>query len=238
MNSWRSIGIVGGFGPRASSYFYRLLLDKCSNKYGSVFDSDYPKIFLASLASKGFTETGEIIDEISIMEINEAIAFFDNMNINIIAFPCNSIFAYYNKLRSINPNSEIINLPKVLAQSAAKFEAKKVVILCSQGLRDSLTYNKYFLEKNIDPFYPEESLQKIINQLIIEVMGNTYSIGTREYFHNIINDLSTCYDRVIIACTELSVMLDTRNISDCIIDSCNELANEALLRAYCNESGC
>lgn len=54
MNKNKIIGLLGGMGPYASAYFYKLLLDKSRDFYGAKNNNDYPEILVDSVPIPDF----------------------------------------------------------------------------------------------------------------------------------------------------------------------------------------
>ena len=229
MVKWQPIGVIGGLGPRASAFFYKILVDMCSDIYGAVEDSDYPKICITSLASNGLNDKGHIIPSL-LKEIELTVDLHKYWGIQDIAIPCNSVFALYDSI-SIETQEKIIVLPKILAQEAERIETKRAIIFCSQGLRQSRAYDNYFSERDIVLSYPENDLQLKVNNWILDVMGKKHTDGAQREFHNVLYQAQKDFDAVIVACTELSVLLDPNMFFSTLIDSSFLLAREVLQRA-------
>jgi len=227
---WKEIGVVGGLGPRASAYFYETIINLCSDQYDAILDHEYPRITLHSLASDGLSEMGKA-EENLIQEINEVLMKFAMQGLELVAIPCNSIFAHFDNLFT-NDKLKVINLPKILADRVAGIGAKNVGILCSQELRDSGAYDPYFNKKGVTPHYPDSSRQAIVNKSIMDVMGNKHSDETVQNLMQIISDISVQNESVLIACTELSVLLSSSPLSNKVFDSTLILCEETLDCAF------
>lgn len=227
---WKPIGVIGGLGPRASAFFYKTLIDICSHQYHAVQDADFPKIIVTSLASQGLSETGHILTPTLFKEIEFAINVFDQYDISHVSIPCNSIFASFEHF-STKAREKIIVFPDVLANEISKIHAKNVFILCSRGLRKSRKYDNYFLKRGITPFYPDNTIQAKIDGWILDVMGSSYSMNSAKDLDAFIKASENRFESVLIACTELSVLLNLDFLPDKVVDSVVALAKETLLRA-------
>lgn len=226
---WKKIGIIGGFGPRASGYFYNTLINICSSTYGSVQDNDYPEIHFISMASDGLSETG-VVKASLIKEIDLNINKLVSQNIDFIAIPCNSIFALGKSLEKYWGET-IINLPRILSERVIDKKREKVVVLCSSGLRKSRAYDEYFLEKGIQINYPNESVQLIVDSLILNVMGGLKIQQSRDEFISVIKNFHNSYGSIVVACTELSLLTEQSGKNSSLVDCCEVLAEEILSRA-------
>lgn len=224
---WRRIGIIGGHGPRASAHFYGLVVDLCSQKYHAIQDSDYPFIVLVSLHDEGVSEAGDVDKAVLLPEIERALAFFGTIGVSAVAIVCNSVYAYVDEFPQ-QPRIQIVNLPEELALAVSKLHAKDIAIVCSRSLSDSRAYDPYFLANGIRLRYPEESLQALIDHWILEVMGARYTDRTVTHFWETLNRLASQHDAVVLACTELPVLVGSALLPPNVIDSSRVLA-EALL---------
>lgn len=230
---WLRIGIIGGLGPRASAHFHRLLIDLCSQRYQAVQDSDYPDVILLSLASEGLSETG-MIDETTLMpNIEEVFGLFDKLGVKVVAIPCNSVYAYLDRFPQY-AQMQPINLPEEVAMMVSKLQAKDVGILCARGLISTRAYDPYFLAKGIEPHYPEISTQALIDQWILGVMGGRHSIQTTTGLLEVVDTLACQYDAVVLACSELSALVDLSVLPSNAIDSMCILAEATLRVAWCS----
>lgn len=228
-NPWRKIGIVGGLGPRASAHFLRLMIDICSEQYDAVQDADYPFVLMVSLANGGLEETGVVNKQVLLAELRETIELFCRKEINVVAIPCNSVFAHYNDFPQCE-QIQIVNLPEELASAASKFQPKDISIICSRSLSSTKAYDPYFNAKNIKPVYPNEAIQAKVDHWIFEVMAGRHSDRSVKGFLGLISDLGHRHDAVALACTELPVLVESLTLPLNVLDSSQVLA-EATLRA-------
>lgn len=223
---WRRIGIIGGLGPRASAHFYRLLIDLCSQKYQAIQDYDYPYMLLVSLASEGLCEAGLVNEEALMADIEEAFSTFKRLSVDVVAIACNSIYACLD--RPSRHAVQLVNLPEEIATAASKLRAKDVGILCGRVLESSQVYDSYFLAKGIKLHYPESSMQVLIDRWAWEVMAGRYSTQTTKDLLEVVDMLIYQYDAVVLACSEISVLVDPFVLPSKVIDSMYILAEATL----------
>jgi aspartate racemase len=231
MGKWLRIGIIGGFGPRASAHFYELLVARCSERYQAILDSDYPYIILASLASKGLSETGTVNEAILIPDLEEAFSLFDKLGIGVAAVPCCSIYAYLDRIAQ-HKGVQIVDLYREIVEVTFRLQAKDAEILCSSGLRSMRALDPLFLSKGIELHYPEVSIQKTIDQWIVEVMGGRHSTQTTKSLLKLVDKLMRQRDAVVIACSELSVLVGSSSLPNNVFDSMRILADATLRSAH------
>lgn len=225
---WKRIGIIGGLGPRASAHFYKLLIDICSQEYGATNDFEYPSLVLVSLNGEGLSEKGFAINQFTLIdEINYAMKVFSETNVNIVAVACNSVFAYQDQFRRY-PSIRLVDIPDELASAVSNLKADNVIILCSQGLRATKIYDKYFLSAGLKTYYPDSSTQDLLDQIIFDVMSGKKIDQAKLKLAKIVETLSRSYDVVVLACSEFSVLIDVMSLPSNIVDSMQVLATRSL----------
>ena len=101
--------------------------------------------------------------------------------------------------------------------------------MATDGTLSSLVYQNELNKKNIEYFIPNEKHQKIIMKLIYEdvKVGNKVNIDEFDMLVNYFLD-NSC-DKIIIGCTELSIIVDDYNRrNDYIVDSLYVLAKKTI----------
>jgi aspartate racemase len=214
----KRIGIIGGLGPRASANFYRLLLDYCSKKFNAAFDSDFPSVVLFSLSSSGMTETGIIDETVLIPDLHKAFDCFREADVEVIAIACNSVFHYYDKIIK-QTKANIINLIDETASYLFTHSIKNVSILGSRGITNSKVFEPYLSKASIVPHYPDRSTQNKIDSWIFDVMAGNFDFHTKTSFQKVIDEQLEVSDAVLIACSELAVLIDPFLLPERVFDT-------------------
>lgn len=186
-------------------------------------------MFIVNLASEGLSQTGVVNETVLLAEIRETLRLFDSLDVRVVALPCNSVYAYFDQFQQYT-QAQVVNLPEEIALAATELQAKDIGILCSQGLRTARAYDPYFLARGIEPYYPEEAIQELIDRWILEVMGGDHTEKTVARLLDVVNKLSCQHDAVVLACSELCVLVDASSLPPSVINSCRVLA-EATLRS-------
>lgn len=220
----KRIGIIGGLGPRASAHFFRLIIDQCTKKFEAAQDSDYPSIILYNVSSFGLPETG-IADQAALFsDLNEAFECFSKAGVDVIAIACNSIFAFYGKMLE-QTKIHIINLPYEVAFFLSTRSIKSVSILGSRGIVKSKIYDSHFNKMNIISRYPDQTTQEKIDAWIFDVMRGHYNDQTISELQKVIEEQLKLSNAVLIACSELSVLVNPFYLPENIFDSMFILAD-------------
>ena len=225
-NEWKSIGIIGGLGPRASVNFYKLVIDICSQKYNAIQDYEYPPIFLSSLSIKGFNHKG-LLDEDELVEnINSMLRVFHELNIDVVSIACNSVYSRIEKL-TVPKHIQIIDLPTVIANVVAGKRVNTVLIVSGDDIRKHKSLNNAFYKKGVSPISLDQKLQEIVDKIVLSVMAGDINSAKKDLVW-VVQKVYKEFDLVLLACSELSVIFDKKIFPKNVIDTMHILANATL----------
>lgn len=224
------IGLIGGMGPYASSYFYNLLLKKSGEIYHSANNNDYPEILLDSVPVPDFISDTQHLVSARRMLISR-VERLNDFGCSTIAMVCNTGHILYEDLSS-RSKAEFVSLIDIIAKQAQKLDLKKVGVLATQTTIRLKLYDKVLLAFGIEVFYPVGRAQKMYEKIIRSVIAGRAAIFpkklfqmTKEFVEN--NKL----DGVILGCTELPLVFPKYRFNN-IIDGLDVLAKELLIRYY------
>ena len=212
------IGILGGMGTDATNYFYQLL-----HSYSDAScDQEHLNVLLYNHA-KIPDRTHYILHEENnpTQHLVESAQLLENAKVDFIVIPCNTAHYFYEAISS-KVDIPVINLiDEVLIEA----NTNKVGILATKGTIQSNLYGRYASKYKMDVVYPDHTLQEDINKIIyqikeginvdVNVLNKQLQVFVEE------NNLNT----IILACTELSLIVDQLKIDNTkIIDSNSLLA--------------
>ncbi|MBS3904142.1 MAG: aspartate/glutamate racemase family protein [Simkania sp.] len=197
----KSIGIVGGAGPMASSFLYRTILEICQHRYEANDYNEFPEIILLSYP---FTRgDAEIIKE----EISLA---FLRLKIAGAKVFCVASHSFHGYLPDIT-NMHFVDLIGETLKKASQLTMSRALIISAQSTRDQKLYEQGELEC----LYPSMESQRDINNIIREVAQGVITIHQAKALKGIITQ---CYQRqpfdgIILACTELPLIHKSFSLS-------------------------
>jgi len=200
------LGILGGMGPYATVYAFKMVLDRFDAKK----DWDYPRIIIDNnpkLPSRVRAILfGEHKEEIS-SSMRKGIMSLVQCGANIIFIPCNTAHYFIDKLPAFFNNSvKILDMIGLVLGRCKTKEYKNIGVLASEGIVDADVYGKYFAAyKGSDVTYLLGEYLKNTREIIEDVKQNKISAKTKEMFIEQIN-LFDNVDCVVIGCTELSLL--------------------------------
>ena len=59
MSKYKTIGILGGMGPEATAGLYLRIIQLFQQKYGAIYDSDFPEIIIVNLPIPDVVENAD-----------------------------------------------------------------------------------------------------------------------------------------------------------------------------------
>lgn len=214
-----SLGIIGGVGPLASAYFYKMLTEKTK----ATKDQEHLNIILLSHAT--IPDRTDFIlgksKENPYPYLLEDAKTLEKMGAKMIIIPCNTS-CYFNDKLNQNVNIPINNLVKDTALYIKEKGFKKAGILATKGTIYSNLYQNALKENNIN-------FSVINNEKVMDLIYNYIKAGkkvTLELFENIIKDADV--DCFILGCTELSILKEKLNLNDTFIDPLEVQVNKIL----------
>lgn len=225
-NSGKTLGILGGLGPASSVYFYQMITEHTHAER----DQDHLNILLSSRADTpdrtDFILGRSADNPLTVMrfEISKLIG----AGADVIAIPCNTAHYFYEGI-STAASVPVINIIKQTAIFCRRAGVRRAGILATEGTVLSGAYGSLFELAGIECVYPEENEQKVISEIIYGQIkkGATPNIGG---FMRIAQQLlSRGCDRLILGCTELSLLMRRGELDRKIfIDSLEVLAYSAI----------
>ncbi len=222
---FKTLGILGGLGPMATVYFYKMITQHTMAKC----DQDHINIVISSHATTP-DRTAFILEKsnenplpVMIEEANKLVAY----GADVIALPCNTAHYFYDELsRAIKV--PIINIISETVLYCAERGMKKIGILATEGTVKSGSYNKICKDFEIKPIYPCENSQNIVNDIIYKEIKQGKNIDSKR-FAQVISELKNqgC-ETIVLGCTELSLIKESENLNDYFTDSLEVLAQSTI----------
>jgi aspartate racemase len=214
------VGILGGIDPESSSHFYADLIDKLKSSGVIKKNEDYPQIIINNIPAPALINPKITKKELAhyILGLKE----IDQFKPDFIVMVCNTIHASYDKI-SKEVNSSILDLRTVVKDHLKKHKYKKIFIIgtpvtIKTGLFRSKEYT--LLEPNLEE-------QELISKAIFNYSTNNNKEEQIEKINSLCQSyLSKGAEVVLIACTDLSMMLSGKKLNR--IDTLQLLFNSTL----------
>lgn len=222
----KTLGIIGGLGPMATVYFMELIIRMTDVKA----DQDHIRIYLQSLP-----DTPDRTDYICGKSDKNPLPFFVKSGISLaeqgadfIAIPCVTAQYFYKELTENIPRP-VIHLVAGLIDEVKEKGIRKVGVLATNGTIQSRILQNQLNESGIDVILPEKAGQDIVMDIIYNQIKAGKPVKL-EQFLQIGNELlERGAERIILGCTELSLIKRDFPLDSTYIDVLDVLAKNTVL---------
>ena len=141
----------------------------------------------------------------------------------------------HEAFKFMRPRSPIpwVHIVEVVAEAAAARGLSRLGILGTKFLMEGEVYRDVLSNRGITSVIPEAEQRERINTFIFEeLVKGTLESSTREYFRGVVADLASMgCDGVVMACTEIPLILRPEDVDVPLLDSTRLLAKAALEKA-------
>lgn len=221
------LGVIGGMGPLATELFYHMITEKTEAEK----DQQHIDMIILSHASMP-DRTAALLsgDKDDLIEkLKEDVLFLQNADVAAVAMPCNTVHKLLDDLKE----DERIRLPfldmiELASQKLIDDGAGRVGIMATDGAVETGIYQEALAKHGIEAAIPEEDVQREVMYLIYDCIKKNKPADmdsmrrVEEYFRK-----QGC-DRVLLGCTELSVIKRDEALGEYFMDAMEILAEEAV----------
>lgn len=226
----KKLGVIGGMGPEATSFFYARLIARTK----ATTDQEHIDTVILSHATMP-DRTQAILTgnkEPFLKAITKDARDLEILGVSNIAIPCNTSHYFLDEIQA-STDVPIINMVEESIRYAMESypNAKKIGIMGTDGTIQAGTYHRECEKKGIIAVSPETEYQKDVMSLIYDDIKSGKA-GDPVKFNRVYENLmeQNC-DVVILACTELSVFKESYEIPENCIDAMDVLVKESILRS-------
>jgi len=199
----RTIGILGGMGPRATVQFEQLLL-----QYLSGTDQQLPAILTVndgSIPDRSRYLLGRGSDPVPQMQRN--LDILQQAGARLIALPCNTACApaIFNRLRPA-PDVQLVNLPEEVGKALRTEGYTSVYILATEGTIRAGIYQNVCSQARVSYAAPDIATQRLVNKVITAVKAGNMPMA-RMYAVQVAAAVRRAGSQaVLLGCTELPLV--------------------------------
>jgi aspartate racemase len=225
------IGLIGGMGPYASAYFYKLLMDKSGREYGAKNNDDYPEVVLDSLPVPDFISDTDRVSEAKEMLIDR-MRRLNDFGCNPITMICSTGHILY-ALLSKESKCELISLVDMVVNKVLERRLTKVGLLATSTTVKLGLYEKPLSVLGVEVVNPSKEMQKMHEKIIRDVIAGKRSSRHEHYLYQAAEEFikTNKLQGVILGCTELPLVFPKNGFKN-VIDCLEVLADELLARYY------
>ncbi len=219
------LGILGGLGPMASAYFYELITAHTKAER----DQDHIDIILSSRAStpdRTAFITGKS-DDSPLPYMVEDAERLEVYGASVIVIPCNTAHYFVEEVRA----HVKVPVPSIIEETSEHIRRagyKKAGIMATAGTVKSGSYQEQLEKRGLLWEIPDNIHQQYLHQLIYDDVKSGREPDI-EKFYKIVKHLTDkgC-DKLILGCTELSLINRAVGGDPIFTDSLEVLAHTAI----------
>lgn len=222
----QTLGIIGGVGPLATMFIGEMIVRrtkaaKDQEHVHTIIDND------TNIPDR----TAYILDntkENPVPVLIEDAKKLASVGADMIVIPCNTAHTFYEDIAAGSP-VPVLHMIRETARRAHELGAKRVGILATTGTLTSRMYQNALQEYGITPVVPDADMKEKVMSIIYDYVKAGKDVTKADW--QPIEDamLALDCDRIILGCTELSIVNRDLKLSKKYIDSLIVLAECAVL---------
>lgn len=218
------IGVIGGLGPKATTYFMDLVIDNTE----SECDQDNVNLLVcqySSIPDRTSYILGESKDS-PVPEMIKCARLLERENCKYIVIPCNTASYFYDEIAR-NVDVRVINILEETSKEVLSSKPSKIGLMATDGTIRSKAYQR-FIDGDL-LFIPDSEYQEKIMSIIYDKIKRNKNISKEEFDEVIDYFRDNNCDKIILGCTELSVAYKNLNLDySIIVDSLTVLARKTV----------
>ncbi|WP_341201898.1 aspartate/glutamate racemase family protein [Planomicrobium okeanokoites] len=222
----KTLGIVGGVGPLATMFIGEMIVRRTK----AAKDQDHVNSIITNntrIPDRTAFIMGRSEDNPVPVMIDD-MAKLSSIGAEIIIIPCNTAHTFYDELEMGSP-VPVIHMIRETMKRAAQQGAVKVGVLATTGTVTSKVYQQAANEYGLEPVLPSPEIQEKVMSIIYDNVKAGKN-ADKDTWREIVNHMENqgC-DRVVLGCTELSIVKKEMDLPDFYLDSLIVLAETAIL---------
>ncbi len=208
------LGIIGGLGPMATANFMEMII----NMTDADTDQEHVKMIIYNIPTipdrtRHILGNSQEDPSDEIVKIGKRLA---DDGVCEIAIPCITASYYHQKIES-QVHIPIINGIRETGEYLCRNKIRTVGVMATDGTRQSRLFDKELAKCGIECVYPDDEDQKNVMHLIYDDV-KAGKPADMEMFNEVVDNLlQKGADRVLLGCTELSVIKRNNEVpSECL----------------------
>lgn len=222
----QTLGIIGGVGPLATMFIGEMIVrrtkaTKDQEHVHTIIDND------TNIPDR----TAFILDntkENPVPVLVEDAKKLASVGASLIAIPCNTAHTFYDELAQGSP-VPVLHMIRETAKRAHDLGAKRVGILATTGTLTSGMYQSALEEYGITPVIPDNPMKEKVMSIIYDYVKAGKDVTKEDWLPIEEAMLALNCDRIVLGCTELSIVNRDLKLCDKYIDSLIVLAECAIV---------
>jgi aspartate racemase len=221
----KTIGILGGMGPAATALVFDLIIKltpaQKDQDHLPVIINNLPQIpdRTAAILGEGPSPVPAVVAGLNLLQ---------RTGVDFVIIPCNTVFYFYDDFFP-KVNLPVIHICTPVIQhlkSTTTSANRKIGILSTTGTNRTKIYENFFQRHGYQPILPSEKNQNNLMHAIYEIKAGKCQVEPiLEAGSELLNYGAS---KVILGCTELSLVFDALGENLPVVDSTRCLAQAAV----------
>lgn len=218
----KTVGIIGGMGPKATALLFELVIDLKDAKKDQE-NVDLVIMNRASIPDRTAFLKGESKDN-PLPYLIEEIKKLEKCQVDSYCVACNTSHYFKDEFTKVS-SLPFIDMLEETVKFVKKKNKKKVALMTTTGTMQMKLYQNALDKFGINYLIPSDENQELVMKIIYENVKANRPIDW-DIFNKIINAFkNNGADSVILGCTELSIIKYEKKLDDdFFIDSSESLA--------------
>lgn len=228
----KTIGILGGMGPEASLYFYRVLIRQAHETYGAIQDQDFPPIIIYNLPLRGFDEQGIVEPDLVRDQLIAGVQRLERAGADLVIIACNTVHVFQAEMQ------EALSIPLLSIVDETLAEARnnryaKPGLLTSASSRQYQLYSAGAEKLGLTPIGASDTEQATLDGIILRVMAGEQGVDEARQLQAITERMvHDGADTIILGCTELPLAAAGAEFRVSVLNANEIIIARALQMAY------
>lgn len=208
----RSLGVIGGLGPGATSWLYLEIIRRCVEegvcRYPEVHVYSVPlerRVEARFVAGHASAEDAETL----VVHAARALRSLSEQGVGLVLMPCNTLHLYIDEIRDLVGSESAPLVDMTQLASAALPPASRTLVLATGTAAERRLYDRYRPESKV-MLYPTDEQQRVVEQQIRACIAEP-RIDPWPALQDVFGASGTSYDDILMACTDLCVSGMTGN---------------------------
>lgn len=221
----KTIGILGGMGPAATALAFELIIKltpaEKDKDHLPIIINNLPQIpdRTAAILGEGPSPVPAVVAGLHLLKKTE---------VDFVIIPCNTVFFFYDEFSS-KVDIPILHICMPVIQylrDTITSANRKIGILSTTGANRTKIYERFLLKYGFEPILPSENIQNILMHAIYEIKAG--KMNNKALMQSGLELIEKGACKIILGCTELSLVSDTLSEKLPVVDSTKCLAQAAV----------
>ena len=220
------LGILGGLGPMSTVYFCELL----NRHTAATLDADHIDMLISSRATTP-DRTAYILDKNAPDPLPVMLAEahrLERAGVDLIVMPCNTAHYFYDGLAR-ECQVPILNIIDETCAHLSRIGTRTFGLLATEGTIASGAYERFCAPHGLNCLTPTKEEQTIITDMIFGQIKQNKPVDMKAFNSVVASLRSRGCEKIVLGCTELSLIKKLGLDDELFIDSLDVLAYRTIL---------